>query len=77
MTSDEFEWVLQSFSRRAPFQPFVIEFMNGKRITVRHPEAVAYWRNLAMFRNQQGLFQLFGPDAVCRVCDLEMDENRQ
>ena len=77
MTADEFDWVLQSFARRTPFQEFAIEFVNGKRIAVRHPEAVAYWRGIAMFRNPRGAFSLFTSDAVCRIADVETDEEVQ
>ncbi len=75
MTPEGFDWVLRSLARRVPFTPFAIEFVNGKRITIRHPEAVAFWNNLAMFRNQRGEFQFFGADAVCRTHDVAEEEN--
>jgi len=77
MSSDEFDWILSSLVGRAPFQPFTIEFMNGKRIEVRHPEAVGFWRNIIMFRSPRGVFHLFTPDAICRMSDIEHEDDFQ
>lgn len=77
MTADEFLWILQSLSKRVPFQPYMVEFMNGKRILIRHPEALAYWRNIAMFRNPRGAFQLFTAESVCRMADANLDNEEE
>ena len=69
MTSAAFKWTLRSFATRAPFTSFVIEFINGEQIVVEHPEAVAYWNEIAMFRDQEGSFQVLSADGVCRVYD--------
>ncbi len=38
MTTDQ----LKSFLATRPFAPFVIHMADGRELTVRHPEAIAY-----------------------------------
>jgi hypothetical protein len=77
MTADEFLWILDSLARRTPFQPFMVEFVNGKRILIRHPLALAYWHNIAMFRNPRGAFHLFTAESVCRMADANLDNGEE
>ena len=74
MTADGFDWAIKAFAHRIPFQSFLIEFLNGETIESRHREAVAYWRNIAMFRDPNGNYQFFTADSVCRVLDKDDDE---
>ena len=74
MMADEFDWIIKAFTRRHPFEPFMIEFMNGQTVEIRHREAVAYWRNIAMYRDPIGRFQCFTAESVCRVLDKSNDE---
>lgn len=71
MNRDTLDLALASFSGRVPFRPFAIELMSGQQIAVRHPEAVAFWEELLMFRTERGHFQLFDPDSVCRLLDTD------
>jgi len=41
MTQDTFQDTLRSFLRREPFQPFVIELVDGRQILVDLPHTVA------------------------------------
>ncbi len=43
MTRTEFERAMQTFLRRQPFKPFVIEFDNGQQWVAGQPEAVSYY----------------------------------
>jgi hypothetical protein len=36
---------LTEWADRVPFRPFTIEFENGRRCTVRHPENILFWPN--------------------------------
>jgi hypothetical protein len=71
MNADALELALTSFTARAPFRPFVVELVNGQRIEIRHPEAVAIWAGLVVFRDNHGRFQLFDHRGVCRLLDAE------
>jgi hypothetical protein len=71
MTSDAFDRALASFAGQTPFRPFVIEMVSGQQVAVRHPEAVAMWDELIVFRGMRGEFQLFDPSSVCRLFDIE------
>jgi hypothetical protein len=37
MNQEQFEETLRQFLRREPFQPFVVEMLNGRLIEVHHP----------------------------------------
>jgi hypothetical protein len=38
MTAEEFDQTLRTWTKRRPFLPFVVELLNGERITIEHPE---------------------------------------
>jgi hypothetical protein len=38
MKADQFEQTLREFLRREPFQPFVVELVDGGVIAVNHPK---------------------------------------
>ncbi len=40
MTTEHFEETLRQFIRQEPFQPFVVELINGRVIEVNYPQLV-------------------------------------
>ena len=48
MTTEQFEDTLREFIRREPFQPFVVELLDGILIHVEHP-GVAFGGGAAIF----------------------------
>lgn len=50
-----------------PYRAYVIEFLSGDRVTVRHPEAVVRRENLYLLRNPDGAFRIFSAAAVCQL----------
>ena len=69
MTLKAFRRSLQLFNRRAPFRPYLIEFVSGDRIQVRHPEAVEPFGNVFLFRTPDRENRIFEADAVIQFID--------
>ena len=38
MTPEQFDQTLRTWTKRRPFLPFVVELVNGERITIERPE---------------------------------------
>jgi hypothetical protein len=73
MTPSAFRSALTRVAKRRPFQPFVIEFVTGQQLTVRHPEAVEFGRILAAFISPTRQVRLFDSFSVCQLLEI-MDE---
>lgn len=69
MTHDQFARSVRSLARRRPFRPFTIEFVNGKSLRITHPEGVASFQEVWLYRATQGSHVLFTASAVCRLHD--------
>ena len=55
MTRENFEQALRAFQRRAPFRPFTVQFVSGKRVAVDRPEAPALRGGVAVYISPEGL----------------------
>ncbi len=62
-----FEETLTQMRRQEPFQPFVVELLNGNRINVEHPEALAYSQRRAVYVGKHGSLHIFDPDGVNQI----------
>ncbi len=62
MDRDNFDQTLQAFKRQRPFRPFTVALVNGDRVEVDHPDALAVRDGLALFA---------GPGGVPVICDFE------
>ena len=69
MTRKSFERTLRVFSRRAPFRPYLLEFVSGDRIQVRHPEAVEPFGDLLLYRTPNRENRIFEAEAVVQFID--------
>src|SRR5882757_10801851 len=69
MTSDSFRAALRVFARRRPFKPFVIEFMTGQELLIKHPEAVSLRGELVVYGSPKGTHRFFDSDSVCQLTD--------
>ena len=67
MERSAFDKSLRELARRAPFQPFVVEFKSGSRIRVKHPEALAFSAGVAVYIAPDGTPSLFDHDSVVRL----------
>jgi hypothetical protein len=69
MTADDFVRAFRAFARRQPFRPFLIEFHSGHRIVVSHPEAVARYRELFLYRGPDRGQRIFAGTSVGQLID--------
>jgi hypothetical protein len=67
MMADNFVRALRAMTRRRPFSPFAIEFHNGERIVVLHPEAVSFRNQVVYFNDPQNVPILFDASSVSRI----------
>jgi hypothetical protein len=70
---DAFRRALRSFTRRRPFRPFQIEFHNGRRLLVSHPEAVQARGDVMYYAGPgaPGRNYLFDASSVSLLSDME------
>jgi hypothetical protein len=62
---------LRAFQTRKPFKPFVVEFVDGDRVVVEHPEAVRYDGNgTAVHFGRRGEITLFDHDGVSKLTNV-------
>ena len=62
-----FEETLSGLRAQQPFTPFVVELVNGSRIEVEHPEAIAYTQRRAVYVGKHGALHIFDPDGVSQI----------
>ena len=70
MIDEQFAVSFRAFSRRRPFKPFAIDFVNGQKVTVRHPEGAAPFGSIWLFLEPGGQHIVFAGSSICRVFDL-------
>jgi hypothetical protein len=70
MTEASFRRALQAFSRRQPFQPFLVEFDSGDRLTVSHPEAVGFRGEVIIYTSPNHEYRLFESTSICQLLDI-------
>jgi len=70
MVAKTFVRALRSFSRRTPFRPFLVELVNGERIIVDHPEALAFNGGAGVYVGPRGEFTIFDHEGVANVRDI-------
>lgn len=69
MVAETFAQALRAFARRTPFKPFVVELVDGERVLVEHPEALAFRGGTAVFISPRNEFSLFDHEGVADVKD--------
>jgi hypothetical protein len=62
MDRDTFESTIRTFKNQRPFRPFTVSLVNGERLEVDHPDALAVRDGVALF---------VGPGRVPHVFDYE------
>ena len=69
MENDNFEKLLRALSHRKPFRSYTVEFVNGEKIEVDHPEALIVRAGVAVYLSADGTpawFESFGREPRCR-----------
>jgi len=67
MDVGQFERSLRAFQRRTPFRSFTVALVNGDRIQVDHPEALALRDAVAVFIAAGGVPTLFDHSSVSQL----------
>jgi hypothetical protein len=74
MTEEQLTVGLRAFARRRPFRHFLLEFINGQRVRVQHPEGVAPFAGVWLFQEPNGDHAVFASSSVCRLLDVPQGE---
>jgi hypothetical protein len=67
MDRDTFDATLRAFKHRKPFQPFTLAMVNGDRVDVDHPDALALRDGVALFAGPGGVPVIFDHEGVSQV----------
>ena len=67
MEKDNFEKLLRALSHRKPFHSYTVEFVNGEKIDVDHPEALIVRAGVAVYLSADGIPAWFDHLSVSRV----------
>ncbi len=67
MDVKHFERSLHTFQRQKPFQSFTVALVNGDRVQVDHPEALALRAGMAVFIAADGTPALFDHESVSQL----------
>ena len=67
MDRDTFDSTLRAFKHRTPFRPFTLAMVNGDRLEVDHPDAVAIRDGVGLFAGPGGVPAVFDHEGVCEV----------
>jgi len=69
VTDQELDSALRVFSRRRPFRPFLLEFVSGEQVRMVHPDAIALFRQVWLYRGPKRMQAIFPSSSVCRLLD--------
>jgi hypothetical protein len=70
MTDQELESALRIFTRWRPFRTFLVEFVSGHQVRVDHPEGIARFKDVWLYRGPKRAQSVFPSSSVCRLLDL-------
>jgi hypothetical protein len=66
-----FQKTLGELAKQSPFRPFFVELVNGERIEVDLPEALAFRDMRAIFISKGGDAHYFDPEGLNRIVGPE------
>jgi hypothetical protein len=67
MDRDTFDGSIRTFKRRTPFRPFTVAMVNGDRLEVDHPDALAVRDGVALYVGPGGVPVIFDHEGVSQV----------
>ncbi len=67
MDRETFDATIRTFKHRAPFRPFTVSLVNGNRLEVDHPDALAVRDGVGMFVGPGGTPSIFDHEGVAEV----------
>jgi len=76
MDRDTFDNTIRTFKHRTPFCPFTVAMVNGDRLEVDHPDALALRDGVGLFVGPGGVPVVFEHEGVSQVIS-DLAESRQ
>jgi len=67
MDRDTFDGTIRTFKHRTPFRPFTVALVNGDRLEVDHPDALAVRDGVALFAGPGGVPVVFDHEGVSQI----------
>jgi hypothetical protein len=67
MDRDTFDGTIRQFKHRTPFRPFTVAMVNGDRLEVDHPDALAVRDGVALFAGPGGVPVVFDHEGVSQI----------
>ncbi|MBI2807854.1 MAG: hypothetical protein HYX68_22965 [Planctomycetes bacterium] len=67
MEAEAFERSLRAFTRRKPFQPFMVELVSGTRLLIEHPEALIFRTKVAVYVDKDNEITHFDNTGVSKI----------
>lgn len=67
MDRETFDSTLRTFKHRTPFRPFTVSLVNGGRLEVDHPDALAVRDGVGLFVGLGGIPAVFDHEGVAQV----------
>jgi len=67
MDRDAFDGTMRAFKHRSPFRPFTVALVNGDRLEVDHPDALAVRDGVALFAGAGGVPVVFDYEGVSQI----------
>ena len=67
MDRETFDSTIRSFEHRTPFRPFTVSLVNGDRLEVDHPDALAVRDGVALFVGPGGVPAILDHEGVAQV----------
>jgi hypothetical protein len=67
MDRDTFDSTIRTFKHRTPFRRFTVSLVNGERLEVDHPDALAVRDGVGLFVGLGGLPAVFDHEGVAQV----------
>lgn len=64
VTQESFDTTLRLLVNRRPFQPFTVAMVNGDRLEIDHPNAIALRDGFAFFASPGGIPVIFDHEGV-------------
>ena len=67
MSRNELDHLLRTLARQRPFRPYLLEFVSGSQLSVRHPEAIRRRDDVYIYLGPGGDYRLFAPASVSHL----------
>lgn len=67
MDRETFSQTILAFKHRSPFQPFTVAMVNGDRLEIDHPDALAVRNGMAFFAAPGNVPVIFDHEGVSQV----------